>query len=214
MRVAIAITIVLGSLLPVSWQLPRVWPLAASVARAQDGPGSARVRAVNDAIVALLRQKPEPGSAAEKQVTAEISKAVGGFLDVGALGQSALADHWGKLSRAQQAEFSKLLASLVENSYVRALRANLDYEVKYQGETMRGADRVVTTEVTAVRNGRPQTIGIEYVLRPSGETLRAVDVITDGVGIVENYRAQFNKIIAKEGFDGLLERMRKKQAAA
>jgi phospholipid transport system substrate-binding protein len=214
MRATIAIAVVFGSLLPVSWELPHCWPLAASIARAEEGPASARVRAVNAAVVALLRQKPEPGSPAEKQVTAEISKVVGGFLDVGALGKSALADHWSKLSRAQQTEFSKLLASLVENSYVRALRSNLDYEVKYQSETVRGAERVVTTEVTAVRNGRPQTIGIEYVLRPSGGTLRAVDVITDGVGIVENYRAQFNKIIAKEGFDGLIDRMKKKQAAA
>jgi ABC-type transporter MlaC component len=34
------------------------------------------------------------------------------------------------------------------------------------------------------------------------------------VGLVENYRAQFNRIIAKEGFDGLLERMRKKAKKA
>jgi phospholipid transport system substrate-binding protein len=214
MRIAIAAAIVLGSLLPISWQLSYPSPPRVSFARAEDGPGAARVRAANDAIVALLRQKPEPGSAAEKQVAAEISKTVGGFLDISALGKSALVDHWGKLSRPQQAEFSKLLASLVENSYVRALRSNLDYEVKYQGETVRGNDRVVTTEVSAVRNGRPQTISVEYVLRPSGGALRAVDVVTDGVGIVENYRAQFNKIIAKEGFQGLIERMRKKQAAA
>jgi phospholipid transport system substrate-binding protein len=214
MRVSIAVAIVLGSLLPVSWHLPQLELPRLALARAEQGPGSARVRAVNQAIVALLRQKPEAGSAAEKQVTAEISKTLGGFLDVETLGQSALVDHWGKLSRAQQNEFSKLLTSLVEDSYVRALRSNLDYDVEYQGETLRGADRVVATEVTALRNGRPQTISIEYVLRPSRGTLRAVDVVTDGVGIVENYRGQFNKIIAKEGFGGLIERMRKKHASS
>jgi ABC-type transporter MlaC component len=37
-------------------------------------------------------------------------------------------------------------------------------------------------------------------------------VVTDGVGLVENYRAQFNKIIARDGFGGLMDRMRKKRA--
>ena len=31
--------------------------------------------------------------------------------------------------------------------------------------------------------------------------------------LVENYRAQFNKLIAKDGFDGLLARMERKRAA-
>jgi phospholipid transport system substrate-binding protein len=52
---------------------------------------------------------------------------------------------------------------------------------------------------------------LEYVLRQDGGTWRAYDVVTDGVGLVENYRAQFNKIIAKEGFDGLIARMQKMQ---
>jgi ABC-type transporter MlaC component len=37
-------------------------------------------------------------------------------------------------------------------------------------------------------------------------------VVTDGVGLVDNYRAQFNKIIAKDGMSGLIDRMRKKRA--
>jgi len=36
------------------------------------------------------------------------------------------------------------------------------------------------------------------------------DVITDEQSMVENYRAEFNKIINKESFDALLRRMKKK----
>jgi phospholipid transport system substrate-binding protein len=180
---------------------------------AADGPGITRVRSVNDAVVALLRQSPAAGSPEEKQVSAKISETVGSFLDIEALGRSALVDHWAKLSAPERKEFSKLLSDLVEGSYVRALRSNLDYEVKYIAEEPKGADRFVQTEVRADRKGRPQVIAVDYLLRQSGGNLRAVDVVTDGVGIVENYRAQFNKIIAQEGFPGLLARMRKKAAA-
>ena len=178
-----------------------------------DGPGISRVRSVNEAVVALLRQSPAAGSPEEKRATAKISQTVGSFLDIEALGQSALVDHWAKLSPPQRKEFSKLLSELVEGSYVKALRSNLDYEVKYISEEPKGAERLVQTEVRAERKGRPQVIAVDYVLRESGGSLRAVDVVTDGVGIVENYRAQFNKIIAQEGFPGLLGRMRKKATA-
>jgi phospholipid transport system substrate-binding protein len=36
------------------------------------------------------------------------------------------------------------------------------------------------------------------------------DVVTDEQSMLENYRAEFNKIISKDGFDALLKRMRKK----
>jgi phospholipid transport system substrate-binding protein len=55
-------------------------------------------------------------------------------------------------------------------------------------------------------------MSVDYALRKQGNSWRAFDLVTDGVGLVENYRAQFNKIIAKEGVNGLLERMRKKKA--
>jgi phospholipid transport system substrate-binding protein len=192
-------------------QLP--WSVL-NTAHAASEPGTARVRAVNEAVTALLRRNPEPGSPEERKLTAEISKTVGAFLDVETLGKSALSDHWGKLSRAQRTEFSRLIGSLVEASYVRALRTNLDYAVKYQSETERGAERLVATEVSAVRDGRTRVISIDYVLRETARGWRAVDVITDGVGMVENYRAQFNKIIAQEGFDGLIGRMRKKLSSS
>jgi ABC-type transporter MlaC component len=36
------------------------------------------------------------------------------------------------------------------------------------------------------------------------------DVVTDEQSMLENYRAEFNKIINRDGFDALLKKMRKK----
>jgi len=46
-----------------------------------------------------------------------------------------------------------------------------------------------------------------------GDKLKAWDIKTDGVGLVDNYREQFNKIVEKDGFDGLIAKMKKKQAS-
>jgi phospholipid transport system substrate-binding protein len=189
-----------------------VWATLVAPAFAADGPGVAAVRRANENVSALLKQKPEAGSDAEKRLVAQLSTELKGFLDVDELGQRALSDHWKSLSAAQRKQFLTLLRELVEANYLKAMRSNLSYEVRYLKEEEKDGARSVSTEINLQRNGRPETMSVEYTLRKEGDSWRAFDLVTDGVGLVENYRAQFNKIIAKEGFIGLIERMRKKKA--
>ncbi|MGE3543468.1 MAG: phospholipid-binding protein MlaC, partial [Kofleriaceae bacterium] len=147
--------------------------------------------------------------------TAKVTTSVRGFLDIDQLGKRAMADNWSKLTKAQQDQFLQLLRTLIEDNYVRGLRANLSYQVEYAGETTdKDGNIVVTTKIKTQRKGRPYTIEVAYVLVKEGGKLRAWDVRTDGVGLVENYRVMFNKIIAKEGFDGLIAKMKSKQASS
>lgn len=179
-------------------------------ASAADGPGTKAVRKANDEISRLLAKKAEPGSAEEKKLAEQVTASVRDFLDVEELGRLALRDHWKTLPAEQQQEFMTLLRTLIEKNYIKGLRANLEYQVVYVSESKKDDSIVVRTEVKTKRRGRPYTVGIDYVLRKDERGLRAYDVVTDGVGLVENYRAQFNKLINKHGFEGLLERMRKK----
>jgi ABC-type transporter MlaC component len=68
----------------------------------------------------------------------------------------------------------------------------------------------VQTKIKTTRRGRPFSIAIDYVLIKNGKTLQAFDVITDGVGLVANYRQMFNKVIRDKGFTGLMSRMKSK----
>ena len=177
----------------------------------EDGPGVTAVRRANDKVVELLKQKPEAGGEAEKKLAAEISNQLKGFLDIDELGERALGEHFKTLKPAQRKEYLGLLRELVEGNYIKALRSNATYQVRYLKEEEKDGLRVVSTELELQRNGRPEVMSVDYALRKQGNDWRAFDLITDGVGLVENYRAQFNKIIAKEGVRGLLDRMRKKK---
>jgi phospholipid transport system substrate-binding protein len=183
-------------------------------ALAQDGPGTATVRKANEAVSELIKRDVPAGSEEEKKLAAEINARLKGFLDIDELGERALRDHWSKLTAGQKKQFLELLRQLVEANYIRALRSNRDYEVRYVKEEPAGADLRVYTELTLRKPDKTSTISVDYVLRKGKDGWRAFDLITDGVGLVENYRAQFNKIMAKEGFDGLLARMRKKKTGA
>jgi phospholipid transport system substrate-binding protein len=180
-------------------------------ALAAEGAPTATVRQANRTLSELLRKKAAPGSTEEKALAKEVTQKLSGFLDVDELGRRALKDHWEKLTGEQKKEFSKLLRELVEASYLKALRSQLEYEVAYVGEAPKDSGVSVATEVRSQKNGRKQTISIDYVLHQDQSAWRVFDLVTDGVGLVQNYRSQFNKIIGKEGIDGLLERMRKKK---
>src|SRR5215467_14455243 len=188
---------------------------AAKDTAARTGPGTQAVRSANDTIAALLKQKVAAGSKEEKDLAAKVTTSVRGFLDIDQLGKRAMVDNWPKLSRPQQDEFLGLLRALIEDNYVRALRANLEYQVDYTGEsTDKDGNVIVTTKINTKRRGRPYVIEVDYVLIKDGDRLRAWDVKTDGVGLVDNYRTMFDKIIEKDGFDGLIAKMKKKQAAS
>jgi ABC-type transporter MlaC component len=191
---------------------PAPAPAASAAPAAKSGPGTQAVKAANDTIAGLLKQKVAAGSKEEKDLAAKVTTSVRSFLDIDQLGKRAMVDNWGKLSKSQQDEFLRLLRALIEDNYVRGLRANLDYAVDYTGEsTDKDGNVVVTTKINTKRRGRPYTIAVDYVLVKDGDKLRAWDVKTDGVGLVENYRTMFDKIIDKDGFDGLIGRMKKKQ---
>src|SRR5262245_50496254 len=103
-------------------------------AHAADGPGTATVRAANATLALLLKRHPAPGSAEEQKLAADVTAKLRGFLDVEELGRRALADHWAALGEGERKEFTQLLRGLVQASYVDALRAQLDYDVRYLSE--------------------------------------------------------------------------------
>jgi phospholipid transport system substrate-binding protein len=196
-----------------AWAAPDGAKQAPAPAPAKDGPGTAVVKQVNTTISNLLKKKPPEGSKEEKELAKQVTESVRSFLDIDQLGKRAMVDQWPKLSKAQQAQFLTLLRELIEDSYIRGLRANLEYTVVYTGETAdKDGNVVVSTKVNTQRKGRPYSIAIDYVLVKEAGKLRAFDVKTDGVGLVENYRSTFNKIVEKDGFDGLIAKMKKKQA--
>lgn len=153
----------------------------------------------------LKRGKSE---ARESALTAELSQ----LLDYAELSKRALRDHWGTLDDAQKAEFSRLLTQLVERSYQQNLESTLEFKVSYSAPQKRGDEVLVQTVARSTKNRRAPEVMIDYALVPVATAWRVCDIVTDGVSLVANYRSQFNRIIKKHGFDGLIERMKKKLA--
>lgn len=162
--------------------------------------------------VVQILQRPAAGDDAINRRDADLKQALADLLDFHELSKRALSDHWEGLSADKRENFSSLLSQLVERSYQRNLESTMDYRVTYDAEKHVGDSIVVSTEARSTKNRRTPPVAIDYTLSPNGNTYRVYDVTTDGVSLVSNYKRQFNKIIEREGWDALLERMKKKLA--
>ncbi|MDD9942364.1 MAG: ABC transporter substrate-binding protein [Myxococcales bacterium] len=162
-------------------------------------------------VVQILRKKPKSAADKAARETA-LTQKLSALLDYGELSRRALKDHWETLSNAQRSEFTKLLSQLVERNYQQNLASTIDYKVAYSATETRGEELLVQTRVRSAKNRRAPELTIDYTLLGDASGLRVCDVVTDGVSLVANYRSQFNRIIRKQGFSGLIERMKKKLA--
>lgn len=169
----------------------------------------AELKKSNDQLDKLLKKKyPNWSPEADAQKVA-VQKLVGGFLDYRELAHRALARHWDKLQPAQRTEFVSTLRELVERSYLKQISGDPNYSIKYDKEEKRDSEATVDATLNTMARGKKVKIALVYKLVYKSHWL-VYDVVTDEQSMLENYRAEFNKIINKDGFDTLLKRMKKK----
>jgi phospholipid transport system substrate-binding protein len=163
----------------------------------------------NEKLDKVLAKKAPAWSPEAEAQRAEVRKLVGTFLDYGELAKRSLARHWDGLTPKQRDEFVNTLRDLVERSYLKQVHGNPNYQIKFEKETKDGNEATVTGTLHTVARGKKVKVALEYKLLWKDRWL-VYDVVTDEQSMLENYRAEFNKIINKEGFDALLKRMKKK----
>jgi phospholipid transport system substrate-binding protein len=134
------------------------------------------------------------------------------MLDYATLAQASLGNEWGARSDAEKAEFSELLKQLVRKAYERNLKKTLNFNIEYLSETTKGDVTVVSTKAVSKTDAREEPIEIAYKLAQKDGVWRVQDIVTEDVSLVSSYRSQFTKIIKKDGFPALIQKMKDKLA--
>jgi len=119
------------------------------------------------------------------------------------MAKSALGKTWTETPPAKQKKFLEAFKSRFRKATGEQLDQYRSTEIKYFPEKKEDDDTLVPTEVLV--KGEPTHV--DYRMRQTGGTWRIVDIVVDDVSTVENYRSSFNRIIKKEGMDGLIARL-------
>ena len=125
--------------------------------------------------------------------------------DFSEMTKRSLGSHWESLGSAEQHEFVDAFTDRVLRAYGRSVRASGDEKVQYARELQDGDLATVQTKVIS---GSGDELPIDYQLHNVGGQWKVYDVVIDQVSIVSNYRAQFDRILAKSSVKELLQKIK------
>jgi phospholipid transport system substrate-binding protein len=174
-----------------------------SVVRAEDSAIDA-FKAKHEAVVKLVKD-----NASDAALQAKIDE----LLDYDYLATSALggAENYATVCGSRCDEFEDLLTKLIRQNYLRMIRKAEKHPVEYVGQVAGRNDVYkVTTRVKIDKNGREQTVTVDYVMHKIGGNWQVRDIITDDVSLSKTYRYEFNKIAKAEGIDGIIRKLQEK----
>jgi phospholipid transport system substrate-binding protein len=192
------------------------WMLVATaVAAPVPSPREIVQNAVDRVVLAVERAEMESNSASQRQALQrrrlEIRRTAGELFDFDEVARRALSRHWSARSPEEQVEFVRLFTDLLERSYIGRIESYAGERIVYVGESVDGGFAIVRSKVVTSRRGETP---LDYRLHLRDGRWKVYDVLIDHVSFVATYRSEFSRIIQKESYAALLERLRKQSADA
>jgi len=123
------------------------------------------------------------------------------------MAKRSLGSHWSRRTPQEQQEFTKVFTGLLESSYVDKIETFNGEKVLYAREQVAGNNAEVFTKVVTKKG---EEFSINYKLHRVGGEWKVYDVVVEDISLVNNYRSQFNRILANASFDELMKKLQQK----
>jgi phospholipid transport system substrate-binding protein len=147
-------------------------------------------------------------SVAELQATGLPEKArqlVFSRFDFSEMTKRSLGAHWKSMDQAEQREFIAAFTQRLLVFYGKSVRSTGNEKIEFMREVREGKQASVETKVIS---GNGDQTPIDYRLRDVDGQWMVYDVVIDNVSLVNNYRSQFERVIAKSSVQDLLRKMK------
>ena len=169
---------------------------AGDAAHERSGTINALMPVVTDSPLAELATKGLPDS---------IRKLVAARFDFADMARRSLGLHWRSLNQGEQMQFVDGFAKRLMGYHGGTVGSSGGEAIRVKGDIHDGKQaRVEALIVTRYGEYLP----IKYWLEEVNGQWKVYDVMIDHVGVVENFRAQFERVIARSSVKDLLQQLR------
>ena len=173
------------------------------------GPATDRLREFFGTVNGVLVDPAIQSQPLEK--VARIKRLVTDVADVRGAAAAVLDREWQARTPAEREEFTRLFAEFLERGMVARLAGTVSpvngMIMTWRGETQAGDEARVTTMVES-RDGRK--ILVEYRMYERRGRWLVRDVVVDGISTIDNYRAQFRRVLRQGSYAALIAQLRTK----
>ena len=157
-----------------------------------------------DKVIKIAKKDSMESSKGDRRIA--MQKAIDKRFNYSQMVRRSLGKTYDSLSDKKKQNFIKLFKGLLENSYASKLESYRDEKINFLDEVVKGKYALVKTDI--VRSN--STIRVDYKLILGNGQWKVYDFVIEGVSMIRNYKAQFTKIIRRDSYEVLVEKLTKK----
>jgi phospholipid transport system substrate-binding protein len=124
------------------------------------------------------------------------------------MAKRSLGANWQRRNPEEQGEFVRVFTELLENAYVDSIASYDGEKVVFTNEKQDKEYGEVNTKIVTKKG---EEFSVNYKLHQASGNWKVYDVVIENISIVNNFRSQFNRVIAKSSYEDLLRTMKEKR---
>jgi phospholipid transport system substrate-binding protein len=123
------------------------------------------------------------------------------------MAKRALGSNWRRRTPQEQEEFVRLFTDVLERAYAEIIESYTDEKIVYVNERVDGTYADVGSRILTSKG---EEYSINYKAHLISNEWKVYDVVAENISLVNNYRSQFNRVIANASYEELVRRLRDK----
>ena len=176
------------------------------VSVAAGAPGD-QVRQTVDKLLAMLKDPQLKQEGRKNERREKLKKVINQRFDFTEMARRSLGPEWRRHTPEEQKEFVQLFTDLLERAYLEQIESYNGEKVQYLSER---EDHGYAEVATKIVDNKGQEFSVNYRLHNVNGDWKVYDVVIEDISLVNNYRAQFSRVLASSSYQELVHRMKEK----
>ena len=174
-------------------------------------PAADQLKQSVDKVQAILSDKSLKGPAKTDERRQQLRDVMNSRFDFEEMAKRSLGPEWQKRTPEEREQFVTAFTHVLEGGYFDTLDSYNGEKVRFVGDRQ---DNDVAEVQTKITDNKGQDYSVNYRLRNVNGDWKVFDVVVENVSLVNNYRSQFSRVLAKSSFQDLIDAMNQKKFAA
>ena len=177
-------------------------------AASRAGDPTEQVRATVDKVLTIVRSPNSKSKLQMDEQRAKLIEVIYPRFDFPEMAKRSLGPNWTRRTPEEQREFIGVFTALMGRAYAENIESYTSQNVLYTRESEDQNYAQVDTKI--VGDNQPP-LAINYKLHRVDKEWKVYDLVIEDISVVNNYRSQFDRVIARSSFAELVRTMKEKQ---
>jgi phospholipid transport system substrate-binding protein len=197
------------------WMTPLISAAALAAALATAPSAMAQVapdvlaKNTTNEVLRIVRQDKDIKGGSTKKILDLVEQKILPNFDFPHMTQLAVGKNWPKATPEQQQALVDEFRTMLVRTYSSALSSVADYKIDFKPFNAPAGAEEVTVNTEVSKPGAPP-IPIDYRMEKKNGNWKVFDVLVDNVSLVTVYRNSFNSEVRKNGVEGLIAALQKR----